>query len=370
MKGRVLLTGGAGFIGSYIAERLLLAGYSVRVLDALIPQVHPTGEWPTYLSPEVERVRADVRDADAVRRALADVDVVSHHAARVGVGQSQYEIEGYVDGNMRGTATLLDVLVNSRHRVRRLVVAASMSSYGEGAYRCASCGIVRPGLRNLEQMQAKHWEPPCPRCRGALTPVPTDETQECQSNSIYALSKKSQEDMVLMIGQTYDIPAIALRYFNVFGPRQSLQNPYTGVAAIFLSRILSGNRPVVYEDGAQARDFVSVHDIAEVNLRAIESTVCGAVNVGTGQPHGIADIARTLAKLVGKDIEPEISGGYRKGDVRHCYADNRRLREWLQYTPEWSFERAMAELIEWSRGAAVEDRFEQATRELRERGLA
>ena len=267
---KVLVTGGAGFIGSHLVDRLVELGHTVRILDNLDPQVHPGGKKPDYLNPGAEFVAGDVRDRETVRRALQGVEVVFHEAAAVGVGQSQYRIQHYVDVNTRGTATLLDVLANEPNSVEKIVVAASMSSYGEGKARCPECGIVKPTLRPESQMAAGQWEVRCPYCQTPTEPVPTDERTPRQVNSVYSLTKKDQEDLVLLFGRTYGVQAVALRYFNVFGPRQSLSNPYTGVAAIFISRLKNGNRPVVYEDGQQTRDFVSVHDVVQANILAME----------------------------------------------------------------------------------------------------
>lgn len=368
---RVLVTGGLGFIGSFLVDELLRQGHSVRVFDNLDHQVHPGGKPPDYYNWAVDFVRGDVREMDALRRALRNVDVVFHEAAAVGMGQSQYQVKRYVDTNIGGTANLLDLIVNSRQSIEKVVVAASMSSYGEGVYRCASCGPVRPGLRSEAQVAAGVWDPPCPKCGGALTAVPTDESAAPLGTAVYATTKRVQEELVLNLGYTYGIPVVALRYFNVYGPRQSLSNPYTGVGAIFMSRIKNGRRPVVYEDGLQTRDFVSVHDVVRANIRAMECNEADyqAFNVGSGVPLTVSDIAATLAKLYGAAILPEITRRFRKGDVRHCYADISKIRDRLGFDPQVSFEEGMRELIEWSRGADAQDSFDRAARELRDKGL-
>jgi dTDP-L-rhamnose 4-epimerase len=373
MSERVLVTGGAGFIGSHLVDRLLGAGYAVRVLDNLHPQVHPGGEWPDYLDPRAERVRGDVRDARAVAQALAGVDVVLHQAARVGVGQSQYELDDYLDVNVRGTGTLLEGVLARRAHVRKLVVAASMSSYGEGRYRCAACARAWDGLQRDEARLARgEWDPACPGCGGPLEAVPTDESAPLCCTSVYALTKRMQEELVLLFGRTYGIPAVALRYFNVYGPRQSLSNPYTGVAAIFLSRLKAGQPPVIYEDGRQRRDFVSVYDVAAANLAAVTRPGADglAVNVGSGRQVTVRDIAATAARLLGSDLAPEITGRYRKGDVRHCFADVGRLGATLGLTSPVEFDSGFAELATWAATAAAADHFAAAERALRERGLA
>jgi dTDP-L-rhamnose 4-epimerase len=372
MPERVLITGGAGFIGSHLADALLAAGYEVRVLDSLHPQVHPRGEWPAYLAPEVERLRGEVRDRAACERALADVDVVVHQAARVGVGQSQYEIEDYVDANVRGTATLLDVLAARRGRVRKLLVAASMSSYGEGRYRCDACSREHDGLaRQPERLTRGEWEPLCPDCGAALAAVPTHEGTALRSTSVYAFTKRAQEELTLVFGRTYGIPAVALRYFNVYGPRQSLSNPYTGVAAIFLSRLKAGQPPVVYEDGGQRRDFVSVEDVARANLAAIRSPGADGlgVNVGSGSSVTVLEIAHLAARLLGRDLAPQVTQTFRTGDVRHCFADVQLLERTLGCRAQVPFARGFADLVAWAQSAAAADHFAAAEQALRARGL-
>lgn len=368
---RVLVTGGAGFIGSYIVEETLRKGYRVTVLDSLDPQVHPDSRPPKYLSQDVEFVLGDVRDYERLKSLLQRTDVVFHQAAAVGVGQSQYQVRHYVEVNTLGTANLLDIVVNHKTPVRKIIVAASMSSYGEGCYRCEACGPVRPPLRGEEQMARGDWELHCPSCDATLTPVPTDENAYQVCNSIYAFTKRHQEEMALNIGRTYNIPVVALRYFNVYGPRQSLSNPYTGVAAIFLSRLKNDNPPVIYEDGLQTRDFVSVRDIAQANLLALEKEEADfeVFNVGVGRPIPIRHVAEVLAQRLGKDIQPEITHRFRKGDVRHCFASIEKIRQRLGYEPKVSFEDGMAELVAWSQEVEAVDRFDEAAQELARRGL-
>ena len=365
-----LVTGGAGFIGSYIVDELIERGYRVKIFDNLEPQVHPGGKMPEYLNKKAEFITGDVRDYDALKKALKGVDVVFHKAAMVGVGQSQYQIKRYVDVNIGGTSNLLDILANEKNQVSKLIVASSMSSYGEGQYECRDCGIVRPELRSEEQMEAEDWELYCPICYEEVEPMVTSEEKRLECNSIYAISKKNQEEMVLNFGETYGVPSVALRYFNVYGPRQSLSNPYTGVAAIFISRIKHDHPPVVFEDGLQTRDFVSVHDIARANIMAMENeSLSGNYNIGTGQARTIKSIAETLIALYGKKIEPEITGKFRKGDIRHCVADISKSRETFGYSPKTKFEEGMKELMKWSATAESADKFDEAREELKKRGL-
>jgi len=369
MSKHILVTGGAGFIGSFIVDKMVELGNEVRIFDNLDSQVHPNGR-PSYLNPKAEFVKGDVAKKDELRKALEDVEIVFHEASAVGVGQSMYQIAHYTNVNNIGTANLLDILVNGKHNVGKILVAASMSSYGEGLYECQNCGIKTPPLRTEEQMAAGKWELIC-KCGRQLKPIPTPETKNLDSNSIYALSKKDQEEMVLMIGKTYGIPAVSLRYFNVFGPRQSLSNPYTGVAAIFMSRIKNDHRPVVYEDGLQTRDFISVHDIVDANISAMKSNSANyeSFNVGSGKPQTIKGIAETLAGMYGKNIKPEVTLKFRKGDVRHCFADMSKIKSKIGWQPRVSFEGGMKELIEWSRKEESIDKFDDARRELEERGL-
>jgi len=373
MKGRILITGGAGFIGSHVADRLIKEGYHVIIYDYLEPQVH-SGK-PDYLNPEAEFIEGDIRDRDMLRKVLHRVDAVSHQAAVVGVGQSMYEIERYVDINIKGTATLLDLIVNdSQINIEKLIIASSMSVYGEGAYICPQCGDAKyPSLRDLRQLKARDWELHCPDCGAILEPCPTPESKPLHSTSIYALTKKAQEEMALLIGKTYGIPTVALRYFNVYGARQSLNNPYTGVCAIFSSRIKNNKPPLIYEDGLQTRDFIHVYDIARANQLVIESPQADmqVLNVGTGQPRSVKEIAETLIRLYGKEgqLRPKIVNRFRAGDVRHCYADITKIQHLLGFKPTISFEEGMQQLVEWAEKECAQDKFEFAQAELQERSL-
>lgn len=370
MSERVLITGGAGFIGSFLADELLAGGYEVRVLDDLSPQVHgPQGLPPDYLDPDVEVLVGDVRDPHKVAAALEGVDGVFHFAAAVGVGQSMYAVEHYVSTNSVGTAVLLEAAAT--RKLKRLVVASSMSIYGEGLYaRADGTAVVRPG-RERRQLVEGRWEI-ADESGEALRPVPTPETKPPDLASIYALSKYDQERMCMLVGGAYDIPTTALRFFNVYGPRQALSNPYTGVLAIFASRLLNDRPPIIFEDGRQRRDFVSVHDVARACRLAYESErAAGEVlNVGSGQARAIVEVAEAMARILGKEaIVPEIPGEYRVGDIRHCFADIGRARELLGYEPRISFEDGLEELAEWLDGQTAVDRVIDARRELKQRGL-
>src|SRR5215212_7635688 len=360
----ILVTGGAGFIGSHLADELVERGRRVRVLDNLTDQVHGGVERPDYLSDEVELIPGDVRDGELVADALDGVDAVVHLAARVGVGQSMYEIAEYVEANSHGTAILLEGLLD--RPVRKLLVASSMSIYGEGAYEPAPATE-----RTKADLEARRWEP-----RGAqgeeLAPVATPETKPPANSSIYALTKYDQERMCLVFGDAYRVPTVALRFFNVYGPRQALSNPYTGVLAIFASRVLNGKPPLVYEDGGQRRDFVNVKDVARACLLALERDGADgrAVNVGSGRSVTVTEIGRKLGEVLGAEIEPKVTGTFRTGDIRHCFADITLARELLGFEPRVELEDGMAELAEWLATQSPEDRVEGAAKELAPRGLA
>ncbi len=370
MSKTILITGGAGFIGSHLADELLQQGYGVRALDDLNPQVHGARrQRPDYLDPEVELIEGDIRDPAMVAKALRCVDGVFHLAAAVGVGQSMYRIADYTGINNFGTAVVLEAL--SKQPVERLVLASSMSIYGEGRYRSAAGEIVDNVRRSRDQLKQGRWEA---RDGGGrpLQPLATPETKPADLASIYALSKFDQERMGLMIGEAYGIATTALRFFNVYGPRQALSNPYTGVLAIFASRYLNRQPPLIFEDGAQRRDFVSVHDVARASRLAYETpAAAGEVfNIGSGESHSICDIARRMAAALQIDsIEPEITGNYRVGDIRHCYADIGRAERLLGYRPRVALEEGLRELAQWLPQAQAVDRVGQARAELASRGL-
>ena len=369
MTRRVLVTGGAGFIGSHTVDLLLKHGYSVRVFDKLISQVHQ-GREGVSLPSEVEFIRGDVVNRDSLRAALIGVDAVLHLAAEVGVGQSMYEIARYVHANTGGTALLLDVLVNEPNDVQRVVVASSMSAYGEGAYRCEVHGKVFPGLRNDEQLRSGAWEARCPHCGKELAPIPTPETKPFFPTSVYAVSKMDQELLTLLIADTARFSAVALRYFNTYGPGQALSNPYTGVAAIFSSRLSNGRPPLVFEDGQQKRDFIHVEDVARANLMALESDLAGvALNIGAGDPRSIVDVAHHLAKAMNVEIEPRVTGDFRSGDIRHCWADPTTARDLLGFEAQTPFEAGIESLVEWVGTQDPTDNVDQARFELQARGL-
>ncbi len=369
----ILVTGGAGYIGSHLVDALVGRDYRVTVLDNLEPQVHRSGTWPSYANPKTEYVKGDVRDRSVFEPLVLRSQAVVHFGAAVSVGQSMYQVDRYVDVNTRGTALLLDILVNSKHTVEKVIVASSIGVYGEGAYECATHGAVAPTIRSEPQLARRDWEQRCPQCTAHVRSIPTPEDKALYRDNIYSMTKYHQEEMVLLIGKTYGIPAVAPRFFNVYGPRQSLSNPYAGVAAIWLSRLLNGKQPIVFEDGGQLRDFVSIHDVVDCLVLMLEKpgTDYLPVNVGSGETITILDIARLLGRLLGSSIEPQITQTGRKFDIRHNTADISRARQALGFAPKVSLEDGFSELIEWAKTTpdVAVDFFDKALQELQEKGL-
>jgi len=366
---KILVTGGMGFLGSHLVDALVKAKYDVVSFDNLERQVHQ-GKRPDYLNRGARYIIGDMRNKSQVRKAVKDVDVIFHQAAMVGIGQSMYEISKYVQTNSYGTANLLEILANEKHKVRKLIVASSMSIYGEGAYLCKDCGKFYPKQRELKDLKEKEWDMHCPKCKRVAKPVPTGEDKPLFPTSVYSFSKKDQEDLALLIGKTYNIPTVALRYFNIYGPRQSLSNPYTGVCAIFSSRIKNNHSPIIYEDGRQSRDFIHVKDVVAANIFVMNNPKVDfkTFNLGSGKPTSILEIAKVLIKLYNKDLKPEITQSYRKGDIRHCFADTSRL-ESLGFRPKVSFEEGMKEFIAWAKDTKARDSVKSADDKLVKKGL-
>ncbi|MFP4163280.1 MAG: NAD-dependent epimerase/dehydratase family protein [Chitinispirillaceae bacterium] len=370
MGRKILVTGGAGFIGSHLADELLEHGYGVKVLDNLNPQVH--GEErrvPEYLDSKVEFIRGDVCNPEHVKEALEGVDAVFHFAAAVGVGQSMYQVQKYTRVNNLGTAVLMEQLIEKG--IRKLIVASSMSIYGEGLYLDKAGSRVNRAERSLQQLKNGIWE--LADDQGAdLRPIPTPESKQPFLASVYALSKYDQERMSLMLGRAYRIPTVALRFFNVYGSRQALSNPYTGVLAIFASRLLNNKSPHIFEDGNQRRDFVSVKDVVRGCRLVLESSAADSVfNIGSGTSYTVNDIASQVARALGKeDISPVVSGKYRVGDIRHCFSDITRAREVLGYEPRIDLAQGLSELTGWLKGQIAYDHLDKANAELKQRGLA
>src|SRR3954464_11939131 len=370
MGKKILVTGGAGFIGSHLVDALIARGHQVRVLDALVPQVHASDK-PEFLDKRAEFVRADICDRPALQRALDGVTVVFHQAAEVGVGQSMYEMERYVRANTLGTSIFLEEIVARRDTIEKVIVASSMSVYGEGAYSCAKHGSKSPKLRSTEQLSKHDWELHCDECGSVLKAVPTSEEKPIYPTSVYAISKQDQEQLCLVVGRSYGVPTVALRYFNVYGTRQALSNPYTGICAIFSSRLLNDQAPLVFEDGEQTRDFVHVSDIVQANVLAMETSGGDfeMMNVGTGMPTSVNQIGKMLADGLGKKIKAQVVAKFREGDIRHCVADITKAGKLLGYKPKVALQQGIPELLAWVGQQRAIDHTAQATQELAARNL-
>jgi dTDP-L-rhamnose 4-epimerase len=369
MSERVLITGGAGFIGRQVTTELLRRGNQVRVLDCLLPQVHGDTERPAGVDAGAELIVADVRDGEAVARALDGVESVVHLAAEVGVGQSMYEVERYTSANDVGTAVLFERLID--HPVRRVVTASSMSIYGEGLYRDRSGNLIEDAQRGIVRDGQKIWNP-TDFAGHPLTPLPTPEWKRPSLASIYALNKYVQERTTHIMAAPYGIESVCLRLFNVYGPGQALSNPYTGVLAIFASRLLNGERPMIFEDGQQRRDFVHVSDVARAFADALvlPEAASQTFNIGSGQDRSVLEVAEALARAMGKnDVAPEVVGKARIGDIRHCFCDTSLAAEKLGFRARQDFDQGLAELAEWVKEQTAEDRVSHARAELEARGL-
>lgn len=353
MDKHILITGGAGFIGSHLVDAMLARGYRVTVLDSLSPQVHGDADldaegWPTYLAPRARRIHGDLLEDGVFEAALQGVTHLAHLAASVGVGQSMTNIVDYTRNNVMTAAIMLETLSQRPHAVQRIAVASSMSIYGEGDYVQPSTGAhVAADIRPFEQLEAHRWD--LTADGEALEPCPTAEEKPLHPTSIYAVNKRDHEEMFLAVGRALRIPTVALRLFNAYGSRQALSNPYTGVAAIFISRLMNDQPPLVFEDGRQMRDFVHVQDVAEAFATVLddEREVWDAFNVGSGAPVSINEIAATLARLLGKNIAPEVLNRYRVGDIRHCFGDISKIERTFGFRPRRSMDQGMEELIAW-----------------------
>jgi len=369
---RIAVIGGAGFIGGHLVDALIQQGHHVRILDNLDPQVHPSGKPPAFLNPRAEFLKQDIRDLDSLRASLSGVEAIFYLAGAVGVGDSMYRIRHYSDVNLLGCANLLEILANTKHEVRQLVLASSVTIYGEGAYSCPKHGIVSPAMRSFERIQLRHWDPPCPQpgCAEHLTPLPTSEHKPPSPQSIYAITKRTQEEMVLTVGRAYNLPVSVLRYFNVFGPRQAVSNPYTGVAKIFAVHISEGHSPLIYEDGLQTRDFVHVSDVVRANLLVLGNPKADGeiFNIGSGRACSILELTGHLAKKLGRTISPEVTGRFRAGDVRHCFADISKARTSLNYEPQMLLPEGLENLLDAPHDGAAK-LSAAADAELQQRGL-
>lgn len=368
---KILVTGGAGLIGSFLVDELIRKGYQVRILDNLEDQVHQA-KLPNYLNKKAKFILGDIRDYEVFKESIQGIDAIFHLAASVGVSQSNYQIKKYVDVNIGATANLLDILVNTKNQVKKLIIISSMTSYGEGNYQCRKCGVVRPPLREESQLNKKDWNLYCPNCGLEVEAIPTNEEALDCPNSIYGLSKKYQQDMSLLIAKLYSIPTVVFRGFNIYGPRQSLSNPYTGVTAMFISRLKNNKEAIIYEDGYQTRDFVSVHDVVDAFILSLEKDEANyqVFNIGSGTKTSILEIANVLSKLLGKKKLTRVNHEFRKNDIRNCFADITKLKKLLGWEPKISLEAGLKELVEWSETQTADDNFSQARKELESKGLS
>jgi dTDP-L-rhamnose 4-epimerase len=349
----VAVIGGAGFIGSHLVDALVDRRFHVRIVDNLDPQVHSDGTIPSYLNPSAEFIRQDIRDRDGLENALEGVEAIFHLAGAVGVGDSMYRIRHYADTNVVGGANVLDILANRKHSVRKIILASSVTVYGEGKYSCPRHGVVFPSLRTTEKGADRNWDMHCllradsGPCGEILSPLPTDEEKTPTPQSIYAITKRAQEELFLAFGRAYGIPVTVLRYFNVYGSRQALSNPYTGVAKIFALHFAQGKVPLIYEDGQQTRDFVHVRDVARANLLALtKDEAAGEIfNVGTGRPTSILEMARAVSEMYGNSAVPMPSNRFRMGDVRHCWSDSTKIRSKLGFKPEKIFPAGLEDVV-------------------------
>lgn len=368
----VLVTGGAGFVGSHTVDLLVKKGYKVRVLDNLDPQVHgPSRKLPSYWNNKAEFIYGDVRRRTDWIKALKGMDAVIHLAARVGVGQSMYQVRRYMAANTLGTSQLLDLAAEKKNMVRKIVVASSMSIYGEGAYSCKKCGPMSLKLRPYAQMKRHDWEMHCPKCAAQVYPLQTAESKPLQPTSVYAISKRDQEELCLTMGQAYNIPVVALRYFNIYGTRQALSNPYTGAVAIFSSRLMNNHPPLIFEDGRQSRDFIDVRDVARANVLALESSKAKgeAINIGTGVSTNLLTLCSLLSKKLKKNIPPAIPLQFRDGDIRHCFSDSQKAKKVLGFSASITLEDGMENLVDWLKTQKPADRVQKAAQELHLKGL-
>lgn len=363
----ILVTGGAGFIGSHITDRLVEKGHNVTIFDNLSST---QGKKPDYINPKAKFVQGNIMDLELLKTLIPDFDAIYHEAANVGISQSNYEVTNFVANNCTGTANILQAIIDTKSKPR-LILSASNTTYGEGIYSCLEHGQFHPEIRSQDYVDKFGFDIVCPSCQKPANPVPTPETTELNCNSIYALTKKFQEESIMLLGKMYGFPVVLLKYFNVFGPRQSLSNPYTGVSAIFMSRVKSGNIPSIYEDGLQTRDFVSIDDVVEANMIVLENPKADyqVFNVGFGTPITIIGLAEEICRLYGKEPRYEINRKFRKGDIRHCVADNSKIKKVLGWVPKVSFEEGLKKVYDWAKTQESRDDFDRADKELKSKGL-
>lgn len=369
----ILITGGAGFIGSHLSESLVDIGYKVKILDNLSPQIHgPSARLPANLEGKVEFIHGDILDREKVEETVSGSDAVIHLAAETGVGQSMYEIARYTDININGTAILLEAMVSPKNKIKKAILASSRAVYGEGKYICADCGVTHVKQRTEEELRKKQWQTFCAKCGNIAEALPTDEGFSPIPISIYGVTKYTQEQLFDIVGKAYKIPTVVLRYFNVYGPRQSLKNPYTGIISIFSSMLLNGKQLPIYEDGMASRDFVYVGDVINATILALEKKEADyqVFNVGSGNGITVLKIANMLFDKLGGSLEPVIVGKYRVGDIRHCIADLAKIRGKLGYEPITSIDEGLTVFADWVKEQRdVVDLSEVASNELDDRKL-
>jgi dTDP-L-rhamnose 4-epimerase len=372
IKPLVLLTGGAGFIGSHTAEGLIRDGYRVRILDCLDPQVHGrAGVFPSHLHPEIECIHGDVRSSEDLRQVLNGVSFIYHLAALTGVGQSMYDIKKYSDINVTGTANLIEVIIKEKFPIKKIILSSSRAVYGEGTHECPNCGIIYPPVRKLEDLKNSRFEVYCPNCGQQTRAVPTGEDRPLLPVSVYGWTKKLQEELFQLAARDFGLATVILRYFNVFGSRQSLVNPYTGIISIFFSRMMAAKPISIYEHGTPLRDFVHIQDVVEANLKALNVDLAPGtiLNIGSGKESSVTDIALTLYRILQINPQLEDKGEFRIGDIHSCMADITRARNLLGYKSKITLEDGIQEFVAWAKKNQSVDLYQAAVDEMRSFGL-
>lgn len=371
-KQKILVTGGAGFIGSHLVDKLIEEGHKVTIIDKLDPQVHPVGNPPKYLNKEAEFIKADILQENILKKALCGVDIIYHLAASTGVGQSMYEVKNYVNNNIQATAVLWDVLINIKHSIKKFILASSRAVYGEGLYMCKNCKKeVLAGPRTEKDLKDNIWEVRCPVCAKFMIPLYIHENVPLNPTSIYAITKKTQEEISLCVGDSIGLPVVVLRFSNVYGERQSLSNPYVGIISIFASRLINKNPIFIYEDGLESRDFIYVKDVAKACILTIQNRKVNnqVFNVGSGEIINVLDVANTIIRELESKIKPKIIGKYRIGDIRHSWVDISKIKEILGFKTAYSFERGIGEFIRWVKTEKPADFYQKAEDELKKKGF-
>ena len=370
----ILITGGAGFIGSRLCEKLYDKGYNITILDNLSEQIHGTEESSLFkkIKGKCTFIKGDVRNKEDWKIAIKGQEIIVHLAAETGTGQSMYEVEKYNAVNIMGTAYLLEILANSPHSVKKMIIASSRAIYGEGKYNCEIHGTQYPLQRKEKDMEKREFTPKCNVCDLELNLLATDEKSKIHPSSIYGINKQQQEQMVMLMGESVGIPSVAFRYQNVYGPGQSLSNPYTGILSIFSTRILNGNNLDIYEDGLESRDFVFIDDVVDATILGIEKEQANGevFNVGSGVATTVIEVAESLKKFFDSNISISISGKYRLGDIRHNYADLKKAKNLLGFTPKYNFQKGISEFVNWVKTQEImEDKYEKSVQELKDKGL-